>query len=492
MSGWMQSLRALARLKPTQKLTRDYLVSLLTAVLLALAVGAAIMLVCGHNPIEGYGALIEGALGKPRAIGNTLAKTVTLCLTGLAMSLAAKAGVFNVGGEGQLYLGAMAAAVVGAQLDAPAWLVTLLALLAAMAAGGLYALLPGALKVKWKVDEVITTIMLNSVAIYFCSYLANGPLKTAERGIATGTDSIMAEAAFTPLIKLSNLTTGVFYAAVAALIVWYVMSRSSVGFEMKLTGENDRFARYGGIRTGSLMLWAMVFSGAICGLVGMLEVFGLHKRFLTTVSNEFYFDGMLVAMIMRYSPFGVILMSFFFAVLSIGSKSMELSAGVSSELILIVQSIIIFFMAAEGGIRSMLEDAAMEVMMINGGSVVPLWNTWLDGLAEGAPEGAELDAAGLKAMLGHALESLSALSKAKVGDKTMMDALIPATAAALACEGGEEEIFRAAAQAALEGAEASRNFVSKFGRARSYGEATIGTPDAGAVSMSRFFAGLAE
>ena len=352
MSGWMQSLRALARLKPTQKLTRDYLVSLLTAVLLALAVGAAIMLVCGHNPIEGYGALIEGALGKPRAIGNTLAKTVTLCLTGLAMSLAAKAGVFNVGGEGQLYLGAMAAAVVGAQL------VTLLALLAAMAAGGLYALLPGALKVKWKVDEVITTIMLNSVAIYFCSYLANGPLKTAERGIATGTDSIMAEAAFTPLIKLSNLTTGVFYAAAVALIVWYVMSRSSVGFEMKLTGENDRFARYGGIRTGSLMLWAMVFSGAICGLVGMLEVFGLHKRFLTTVSNEFYFDGMLVAMIMRYSPFGVILMSFFFAVLSIGSKSMELSAGVSSELILIVQSIIIFFMAAEGGIRKSLSDRA--------------------------------------------------------------------------------------------------------------------------------------
>ena len=355
----MQSIRALARLKPAQRLTRDYLLSLLAAVLLALLVGAGIMLLSGHDPLQGYGALISGALGKPRAIGNTLAKTVTLCLTGLAMSLAAKAGVFNVGGEGQLYLGAMAAAVVGAQLKgAPAWLVTALALLAAMTAGGLYALLPGALKVKWKVDEVITTIMLNSVAIYFCSYLANGPLKTAERGIATGTDSIMQQAAFTPLIKLSNLTTGVFYAAAVALAVWYVMSRSSVGFEMKLTGENDRFARYGGIRTGRLMLWAMVFSGAICGLVGMLEVFGLHKRFLTTVSNEFYFDGMLVAMIVRYSPLGVILMSFFFAVLSIGSKTMELNAGVSSELILIVQSVIIFFMAAEGGIRRSLHERA--------------------------------------------------------------------------------------------------------------------------------------
>lgn len=148
--------------------------------------------------------------------------------------------------------------------------------------------------------------------------------------------------------------------------------------------------------------------------------------------------------------------------------------------------------AAQGGIKAMLEDAAMEVMMINGGSAVPLWNTWLDGLAEAAPEGDELDAEGLKQMLGHALEELAALSKAKVGDKTMMDALIPATEAALACPGSEDDIFAAAAKAALEGAEASRNVVSKFGRARSYGEATIGTPDAGAVSMSRFFAGLAE
>lgn len=148
--------------------------------------------------------------------------------------------------------------------------------------------------------------------------------------------------------------------------------------------------------------------------------------------------------------------------------------------------------SAGGGIKAMLEDAAMEVMMINGGSAVPLWNTYIDGLAEGAPAGEEISAAELKAMLGHGLEELAALSKAKVGDKTMMDALIPATEAALACQGSADDIFAAAAKAALEGAEASRNFVSKFGRARSYGEATIGTPDAGAVSMSRFFAGLAE
>lgn len=357
-TGLMQSIRALLRLKPTQKLTRDYLLSLFIAVFFAFTVGAVIILLCGLDPIRAYTALFEGALGKTRAVGNTLAKTVTLSLTGLAMAVAAKAGVFNVGGEGQLYLGAMAAAVTGAQLSGqPAWLVVLLSLLAALVAGALYALLPALLKVRWKVDEVITTIMLNSVAIYFCSFLANGPLKTAERGIATGTDSISATAAFAPIIRLSNLTTGIFYAAAATILVWYIMSRSTVGFEMKLTGENDRFARYGGIQTSRLMIFAMLISGALCGLVGMLEVFGLHKRFLVTVSNEFYFDGMLVAMIMRYSPFGILFMSFFFAILSIGSKSMELTAGVSSELILIVQSIIIFFMAAEGGIRSTLSTS---------------------------------------------------------------------------------------------------------------------------------------
>ncbi len=356
-NGFFQSVRALLRLKPAQKLNRDYLISLLSAVLLAFLVGAGIMLLCGFDPIQCYGALFEGALGKPRAIGNTLAKATTLALCGLAMSVAAKAGIFNVGGEGQLFMGALAAAVVGAQVKSvPAWVVVILALLASLLAGGLYAWVPGAMKVYWKVDEVITTIMLNSVATFFCSYMANGPLKTTEKGIASGTASIMKEAGFAKLIPLSNLTTAILFAAVAAFFTWYLMTRSSVGFEMKLTGDNDRFAAYGGISAKKLMLWSMVLSGAICGLTGMLEVFGLHKRFMTTISNEFYFDGMLVAMIMRYQPFGVILMSLFFAVLNIGSRSMELSAGISSEVILIVQSIIIFFMAAEGGIRTALQN----------------------------------------------------------------------------------------------------------------------------------------
>ena len=148
---------------------------------------------------------------------------------------------------------------------------------------------------------------------------------------------------------------------------------------------------------------------------------------------------------------------------------------------------------SEGGIQAMLDDAATAVMTLNGGSAVPLWNTWLDGLQEEAPEGGEIDVPGLQAIFAKALEELNDMSGAQVGDKTMMDALIPASEAIAAYAGSDEGgLFDAAAKAAAAGAENSKNFVSKFGRAKSYGTQTIGTPDAGAMSMSYFFQGLAQ
>lgn len=148
---------------------------------------------------------------------------------------------------------------------------------------------------------------------------------------------------------------------------------------------------------------------------------------------------------------------------------------------------------SEGGIQAMLDDAATAVMSLNGGSAVPLWNTWLDGMQEAAPEGEEIDVPGLQALFAKALEELNDMSGAQVGDKTMMDALIPASRAIAAYAGSDEDgLFAAAAKAAAEGAENSKNFVSKFGRAKSYGTQTIGTLDAGAMSMSYFFQGLAQ
>ena len=337
----------------------SYILSLSISILLALILGAVIMLILGYNPIEGYGALIKGAFGSPRGIGDTLAKTVTLAMTGLAMAVAAKAGMFNVGGEGQLFLGAMAAAIVGAELTGVSPIIAIpLCLLAAMAAGGAYASIPAVLKVRLGVNEVITTIMMNSIAIYLCVYLSNGPLKTTEWGIASGTQAIDPEFKFTRLITSSTLTQSIFIAAVIALVVWYFMSKTAQGYEQRLTGQNYEFSRYSGFKTNRIAIISMIISGAICGLVGMFEVFGIHGRFIESISKEFYFDGMLVAMIMRYNPIGIVVISIFFAALKMGSTAMEMKVGISSELILVVQSIIIFFMAAENGISRILKEKA--------------------------------------------------------------------------------------------------------------------------------------
>ncbi len=148
---------------------------------------------------------------------------------------------------------------------------------------------------------------------------------------------------------------------------------------------------------------------------------------------------------------------------------------------------------SDGGIQEMLDDGAMAVMAINGGSAVPLWNTWLDGMQEAAPEGNEMGIGEIQAIFANGLSEMEDMSGAKVGDKTMMDALIPASQAIAAYAGEDEgELFNLAAEAAQKGAENSKNFPSKFGRAKSYGDKTIGTPDAGATSMACFFKGLAQ
>lgn len=363
-----KELKELLTFKRAPKLNGGYLLSLSLSILLALIVGALIMLASGHDPIEGYAAMVTGALADEQAIANTVAKAATLCLLGLATAIGSLAGIFNCGGEGQLYFGAIAAALVGVLLEGVSPVIAIpVALLSAMAAGAIWAFFPAWFKVKLNVNEVITTIMLNSVATYFCAYLSNGPFKTTERGIASGTPKLDKGFMFGKLVPLSNLTTSIFMSAAIALFIWYLMRKTTTGYEMKLSGENRRFAKYMGIHSERLMLLGMLISGAICGLVGMFEVYGLHKRFTDSISNGFFWDGMLVAMIMRYQPGGIIFMSFFFAILKIGGTGME-KIGIPSETINIVQSVIIFFMAAEHGIfesfraRRVRRDAARAAL----------------------------------------------------------------------------------------------------------------------------------
>lgn len=351
-----------------KKINWGYFGSLILSVVLALAVGAAIMAATGYDPLNAYHELFRGATGcdnlgqvftglfTKRQFGNTVEYAMVLFLTGLACAVGARAGIFNVGGEGQLYLGAIVSAYIGVVLNGLSpWIVIPVAALGAMVAGALYAWIPGVLKVKKKVNEVITTIMMNSIAIYFCAFLSNGPWKTSQPNRVSGTDPLDNVYRFTQLIRGSNLTTAIFASAIIAFFIWYVMSRTATGFEMKLTGHNPRFAKYLGLSVDKLVIGSMVVSGAICGLVGMMEAYGVRGNYQDGISNEYYFDGLLVAMIMGYRPVGIIVMSFFFAFLKVGAAGMELNAGVPGELYRIIQSVVIFFMAAEGGVKALLK-----------------------------------------------------------------------------------------------------------------------------------------
>ena len=351
-----------------KKFDWGYLGTLCVSVFLALVVGGIVMALAGHDPLSAYGALLKGATGcenlgdfltgvfTKRQFGNTLEYAMVLCLTGLACALGARVGIFNVGGEGQLYLGAIVSAYIGVLLkDVSPVLAVAAAALGAVAIGGFYAWIPGVLKVKLKVNEVITTIMMNTIAIYICSYLSNGPWKTSHPNRVSGTDALNPEFQFDKLIRGSNLTTAIFASIVIALLVWYVMSKTTTGYEMKLVGQNSRFARFAGLNADRLTILAMTASGMICGLVGMFEVYGLKGNYQDGISNEYYFDGLLVAMIMRYKPVGIICMSFAFAFLKVGAQGMELNAGVPGEMYRIIQAVIIFFMAAQNGISASLK-----------------------------------------------------------------------------------------------------------------------------------------
>lgn len=346
-----------------KKDNREYLISLALSIFASLLIGAIIMIFNGRNPLVGYGSLIKGAFGSNYNIATTLAKTVPLVLTGLGAAIAFRAGIFNVGGEGQLYLGAFAAAYVGISFTSlPALVGIPLAIGGGALVGGAYAFIPGILKVKYKVDEVITTIMLNTVAILFTGYLVNHPFATS-KGKMGATEIIADQYQFSKLVKLSTLNTSIFYMGAIAIIMYYILQKTAFGYDIKMTGQNKLFARYGGIDDKKAMVIAMVISGGLCGIAGAFEVIGVHYRFLQNISPEFAFDGMLIALIVKNNPLGIILMAVFFGALKTGSISMENTTGIPSELVLVIQSIIILFIAGEAGFKDIYKNWRLKKTM---------------------------------------------------------------------------------------------------------------------------------
>jgi simple sugar transport system permease protein len=325
------------------------------AVILALLIGAIILLISGASPIEAYAALWKGAFGSPQAIQRTLEKSTPLIFSGLAVAFAFKAGLFNIGAQGQLLVGAIAAAWVGFSIEGlPAIIHAPLALLAGGAAGALYGAIPGALKAYTGAHEVITTIMLNYVAINFTDFLADGPWKDTSPGNVVARTPLILPSAEIPTV--SYIPVGFLMAIIAAAVVWWVLYRTTLGYEIRTVGLSASAARYAGINVSRIIVLAMAISGLLAGLGGAIETQGIVGRFQPGFNVGLGFDGITVALLGKTSPFGVIPAAIVLGAMRAGSSQMQFSAGVAKEITDVITAFILFFVAADVIVKYILRQ----------------------------------------------------------------------------------------------------------------------------------------
>ncbi|MGD6803085.1 ABC transporter permease [Rossellomorea vietnamensis] len=326
------------------------------SVILGLLAGAIIMLVTGYNPIEGYAALWNGAFGDRFYVGETIRQVIPYILAGLAVAFAFRTGLFNIGVEGQLLVGWTASVWVGLAFDLPTAIHLPLSILAAAAAGALWGFIPGILKAKWRVHEVIVTIMMNYIALYTTNYLIRYVISDE----ADATDSVPESASlksgfFETLTDYSTLHNGIYLALAAAVIMWFLLEKTTTGYELRSVGFNQHASQYAGMNVNKNIVLSMVISGAFAGLAGAMEGLGTFGfAFLHSSFSGVGFDGIAVALLGGNAAIGVILAAILFGGLKVGSLNMPLESGVPNELVEIVIALIIFFVASSYMIRWLL------------------------------------------------------------------------------------------------------------------------------------------
>jgi simple sugar transport system permease protein len=324
------------------------------AVILALAIGAIVMVLTGVAPGAigtAYAALFVGSLGSLSAISETLTSAAPLILAGLGVALAFRAGLFNIGAEGQLVLGGLVAVVVGFALEGLPWFVHLpLALAAGAIVGAGWGGIAGWMKAATGAHEVITTIMLNFIALRLLDYLLrNPPIQRVGRTDPIS-KSVLPSAELPPLLAWFDPSLrvhgGIILAALAVAFVTWLLFRTTIGFEFRAAGLNPDAARYAGMRSGAIIVAVMAISGALCGLAGANQVLGVLQRASPNFSAGIGFDAIAVALLGRSHPIGVALAGLLFGALQAGGRQMQVAAGVSLDLIAVVQALVIIFIAA--------------------------------------------------------------------------------------------------------------------------------------------------
>ncbi len=298
---------------------------------LALAICAVPLAWAGAPVGEAYGLIFRGSLGSRFAITETLARAAPLILTGLAVAVAFRARLWNIGAEGQLYSGALAAVVVGSgALDAPRAVLILLVLVAGALAGALFMLVPTLLKVTLGVDEVVTTLLLNFIALLFVGMMLEGPMRDPMSMGWPQSEPIVAEATLPRLLERSRVHAGLLVALAASLIVWLMVQRTIWGFEMRAVGANITAAHFAGIPVMAVMIRVGLISGALAGLAGVGEVAGLRGYLTQDLSPGYGYSGIVVAMLAQLNALGVVGAALFVAAVFVGADSMSRTLGVPS------------------------------------------------------------------------------------------------------------------------------------------------------------------
>jgi len=319
----------------------------LISIIIAILVGAVIMVFMGYDPLKAYSALWQGSFGNFYQTTETIKTAIPLLLCGLGIAFSFQAGAFNIGAVGQMYMGAMAAVIVGGQFpNIPGPLHIFLAVLAGFLAGGLYALLPAFLKIYYGANEIISTILLNYIGIYLVDFMIAGPIKIGGHRDAPTSWPILPDTMFPKLIPRTQLHFGLVIAMVALLVMFYVMRYTTVGQKVRIVGLNPVAAKHAGIKFSRIFLLTFFFSGSLAGLAGASEILGYQTRLITGFAPTTGYDAIAVALLGGFQPFMVGLSAIFFAGLQTGAVAMEAIAKLPAQLVSLVRVLAILAVLA--------------------------------------------------------------------------------------------------------------------------------------------------
>jgi len=318
-----------------------YILIPLASIIASLIFVGILLFLIGVNPIDAYSTMIYRAFGTKFGVTELFVKTAPIILTGLAVSIPLRAGLWNIGAEGQLYMGAFAASFIALYLSPPPVVLPFMVIMAVLA-GMMWASIPGVLKAKFELNEIISTLLLNYVAIYWVEYLVYGPMKGKEVYNFPYSD-LFSDYAILPRFFGTRFHAGVIVAFILAIAIYILITRTSYGFAVKIVGANPKAAEYAGISRKKIIISTMILGGAIAGFAGMMEVSGLHMRLRAAVSPGYGYTGIPVALLARGNPLFVVMAAFLFGLLYVGGSAMQTTYGIPVAVVDVFQALVVLF-----------------------------------------------------------------------------------------------------------------------------------------------------